>query len=307
VKRLALRAATVLASVALGVAAVEGGYRALRLGGLSPTTHPAYVVHDAELGWRYRPSSRLRHRTAEFDVEIGINAEGFRGAEWDARAGRRRVLVLGDSFAFGWGVADDECAAARLARARPQWQVLNAAVSGYGPDQELLLLERLLPRVEPDAVAVVFCDNDVLEATLETAYGRRKPRFELTDGELRPRGLPVPESWLERWSYAYRALQKLRWQQAFAVERSPPQAGWALVDAIYRRMRHRLGQTPLLVVSESERVAALAAAAGIEHLDLRPALAQLPNARFARDRHWSPAGHAAVAAALAARLDLLLR
>jgi lysophospholipase L1-like esterase len=145
--------------------------------------------------------ARARHTTAEFDVEIAISARGFRGPEWPqilGQDGRKTVLVLGDSFALGWGVEQSEGLAGCLAAVHPEWDVLNAAVSGYGTDQQLLLLQCLLPDVRPDLVVCVFCANELWESMADMAYGRRKPRFRSVAFALQLDGVPVPSSLLDR-------------------------------------------------------------------------------------------------------------
>lgn len=291
--------------------AVEIGYRATRAEALGPTTNPRYVVHDPRLGWRYRPSVRERHRTSEFDVEITTNARGFRGGEWSLETPktRPRVLVLGDSFTFGWGVRDDETFSADLARSRPAWNVLNAGVSGYGTDQELLLLEELLPRVAPDVVVVVFCENDRFENALEVVYGKSKPRFVRRGDELELSGVPVEESWLERTSQVWRAFQKARWERGFADLPRDPAEEWRLLGDLYRVMKLRLGETPLVVASTEARLEKLPRVIdGVTHVDLRAAFADRDAAEieYPIDGHWTPKGHALVADALARALDRLL-
>jgi hypothetical protein len=303
----------VLIGLALAPLVAEGAYRVSRTAALSPTTNPAYVEYDAELGWSYRPHTAERHASDEFDVEVRTNARGFRGPEWnlEASAGadrRPRVLVLGDSFGFGWGVEYEESLPARLQRERPDWQVLGAGVSGFGTDQECLLLERLDPGVRADCVVVVFCDNDLVECSGDESYGKHKPRFVRADDGLRLVGVPVPYPWLERVSLLWRAARKSRWERALAANPRDPNEEWALVCDIYRRMRRMLGDRPLVIVSDQPRLARFAAdEPGIEHVDLRSAFGSDPAPyHFAGDGHWNAAGHARAAEALAGALRPLL-
>ena len=303
------RLAGVVLGLALGVVGAEGLYRLTRSGELGPTTNPGYVLHDSELGWAYRPGARARHRTDEFDVGVRINSGGFRGAEWPPpRAGRRRVLVLGDSFAFGWGVDEDRTLAALIDAAEPAWDVLNAGVSGYGTDQELLLLRRLMREARPDLVVCLLCANDLYECAGRVAYGKRKPAFELADGRLVATGVPVPQPLLERVSHLWRALEKHTWERRHARRRAESAAEWRLVEALLDEMSRELSDVPLVIASERDELEAFAAArAGVHHVDLRPALAASEEpVTYAADGHWTAAGHAAVARALRERIAALL-
>jgi len=311
--RAAKRIAAVLAGVLLAPLAAEGAYRALRTAGLSPTTNPAYVEHDARLGWRYRPGMVERHASDEFDVEVRTNAQGFRGPDWnlDSYANRDRkprVLVLGDSYAFGWGVTFEESLPARLQALRPDWKVLGAGVSGYGTDQESLLLEQLDSGLRPDCVVVVFCENDLYECTDDVAYGKSKPRFARAGGELRLEGVPVPFPWIERVSLVWRALRKARWERDAAERVRDPNAEWALVCDLYRRMREVLRDRPLVILSDRDRLSRLAdEEPGIEHVDVAAAFgAEYSRFQFPRDGHWNREGHARAAEALVGALRPLM-
>lgn len=94
---------------------------------------------------------------------------GFRDREYPLAkpAGVRRILGLGDSVMFGWGVADGEdylsLVEERLAEEHPGegWQVINMAVPGYNAVMEVEALHAKGLAYGPDLVVVGFCGNDL--------------------------------------------------------------------------------------------------------------------------------------------------
>ncbi len=298
-------------STALALVLMEAAWRMLRTRGYGPTTNPHYVVHDELLGWRYLPGARARHATDEFDVEVNIGTAGFRDESTPSDA-PAPVLVLGDSFAFGWGV-DVEAAFPAVLGERLGVDVWNRAVSGYGTDQELLLLRRSLAQPGPDSLRVVlvlWCGNDLEESLRGVSYGRRKPRFErLEDGPVLV-GIPGPEAFLAAHSHLYRSLARLTAAEAAPLTAADVARGRALVLALFRAMAIEVDRhgAALVVVSEGEPwlIEGLAALAGVHAIDVAPELARCEHdegpVRFARDGHWNERGHRVVAEAVARRL-----
>ena len=101
-----------------------------------------------------------------------INRLGLRGPDPDST--RPHILVLGDSFAFGWGVQDDETFSARLHRwAGGSVSVVNGGHPGYGIFQMAATLRRVGEDLRPQLVTVVLWQGDFLRQPLDTAERTR--------------------------------------------------------------------------------------------------------------------------------------
>ncbi|MEZ6019759.1 MAG: SGNH/GDSL hydrolase family protein [Planctomycetota bacterium] len=138
---------------------------------------------NGELGWVNR-RGRGAVFSPVFRYRIEINRHGFRDREREvAKApGTKRVLVLGDSVAWGWGVNNGERFSDRLEERLPGCEVLNMAVPGYGTDQSLWNLQQRGWEWHPDLVLYTAISNDVLESTQDHSYDMAKPCFRQVDG-----------------------------------------------------------------------------------------------------------------------------
>jgi len=102
-------------------------------------------------------------------ITYRINSLGMRGAEasLEKPAGTLRVLVLGDSVAFGWGLEEQDTLSSQLqqlldsAGTGKRFQVWNAGVPGYATWQELSYLAEKSAALQPDLVILPFLFNDV--------------------------------------------------------------------------------------------------------------------------------------------------
>jgi len=72
-----------------------------------------------------------------------------------------RILILGDSVAFGPGVPEEKTFVGELRAWKPQWAVFNSSVMGYGLDDYLSVVRTLLPKERYDLVVLIVCLNDV--------------------------------------------------------------------------------------------------------------------------------------------------
>lgn len=133
---------------------------------------------------------------------VETNEFGLRNGPMRERIGRKRLLLLGDSVLFGYGVKNHQTLSTYLEEllnraSREPVDVLNAGTSGYATMDETARGNALVPLLRPDAAIYVLVPNDI------EAY-----RYKL-DGGGNPRGLTYvntgrecsPSSPIERLEY----------------------------------------------------------------------------------------------------------
>jgi lysophospholipase L1-like esterase len=173
---------------------------ALRLLGF----HPLYVSperdrfwkYDALLGWAHQPGQEGVFETPQFRTNVRINENGLRDRfhSYKRQGDIKRILVLGDSFAWGYGVEESERFSQLLEKSLDV-EVINAGVSGYSTDQELLWYKNEGIKYETDLVILVLAGNDVGDnerQIVSTIY--YKPKFVLEDDQLVLTGYPAPKT-----------------------------------------------------------------------------------------------------------------
>lgn len=101
------------------------------------------------------------------------------------------LLVVGNSYAMGEEVSDDETFPAHL-QAILDRRVLNGGVLGYGIHQMVLRAEQLVPAFRPDILLVSFIADDVRRVEMRVLWGTPVPYFDIVDGALQLRNVPVP-------------------------------------------------------------------------------------------------------------------
>lgn len=158
-----------LVSLAIAVAllgVIEGGLRlagfrrnsapvSLRFGYPDPREMTDLFRPDPRLFWRLRPGS-----TFDAEAPVAINARGYRGRlpVEPKPEGTLRVAVLGDSVAFGGGVAWPEILEQDLGPDRAE--VLNFGVPGYTVVQGMRQFDDEVAGLHPDVVVIAYGWND---------------------------------------------------------------------------------------------------------------------------------------------------
>lgn len=157
----------------------------LRLCAPAPTVDEKYRFcrFDHELGWA--PLENVTY--AEKGFVVHQNQFGLRAPDdiqLKNTSGRKRVLVLGDSYVWGYGATQEELLTARQVY-RTDDELINGGVSGYGTDQEYLFYLREGQKFEVDEVVLAFTlRNDVANNLHSKQYSYLKPYFTLNAGQL---------------------------------------------------------------------------------------------------------------------------
>jgi len=196
---------------------------ALRIMGLQPLyvspERDRFWKYDPLLGWAHEPGQEGIFETPQFRTFVRINENGLRDRQhsYERQNDIERILVLGDSFAWGYGVEETE-RFSQLLEESLEVEVINAGVSGYSTDQELLWYRNEGIKYETDLVILEIAGNDVGDndrQLVSTIY--YKPKFVLEEGQLVPKGYPVPKTDLQgkfiyslsqRSAFAYFLVQR---------------------------------------------------------------------------------------------------
>ncbi|MFH1467695.1 MAG: SGNH/GDSL hydrolase family protein [Pseudomonadota bacterium] len=173
------------------------------------------LVGNPYLLFEMAPGDRL-----ENDIHVAINRLGLRGPEWSIEKppGVRRIMAVGDSSVYGFGVHDGEVFTSRLDTALGDHvQVINAAVPGYSTYQTINLLQIRALALQPDLLVIgsIWSDNNFdsfVDADLLAAYSSFRNR----------RGRALKEL-LQRSAIFHLLDYKLRVLRQFPAER---RVGW---------------------------------------------------------------------------------
>jgi lysophospholipase L1-like esterase len=139
------------------------------------------MIHDETLGAVPQPGDAA--------PGITLQADGLRRTSGEAAG--QPILAVGDSYTFGYDVADEQAWPAQL-QALTGRRVLNGGVNGYAFDQIVLRAEQLANRYKPAAIVVAFIADDIWRTEYARRWGADKPYFDIDGEELVLRGVPVP-------------------------------------------------------------------------------------------------------------------
>lgn len=251
-----------------------------------------YVRHHAVVGYEYVPNTELTlSAPGGGRYTIKVNSAGVRSDREYSKMkppGVYRILAFGDSMSAGQFVSNEHRFSEILERRHVDVEIINWSLEGSGTDQQLLLFEQVAGEYEFDAVLLFPFVQNIRRNMIEARegvdpYTRQrvlvpKPRFELVDGKLILRNVPVPKErrivreggrdvgvvtdanrspW-GRFKGALSALpgmRRIKWAVYGAVGWEPfreykksDSVEWRLMEAIVERFKEVAGRRPIVIV-----------------------------------------------------------
>jgi hypothetical protein len=307
-------------SLAIGLVALEAGGRVVASTILK---RGKLFRPDSELGWVPLANLDMARKNADGELwHITTDGAGIRGPSSWPGGEHTRLLVLGDSFAFGEGVDLADRFDTLLQEQIPSLAVINLGVMGYGPDQELMRARSWKSGLRRgDVLLLLTYGNDYYDLAQTRHGGRSKPWLEDAGDRVieHPPAIDIFDH-LRDHSYLFtlltRSLARLG-TSAHTEDRLPR------VDELYRKwvtqeVEDLTARGVLVVIAhhgdavfelpfDVDAMFADTCPAVSGCLALDDALAGHPRDQiFLADGHWAAGGHRIAAEQIAAYLRTLL-
>ncbi len=288
---------------------------------------PRWLTVDpsAELGWIFPADTTGTYKSSGRNTPVTTNSWGLRGGEVSADTAAFRILVLGDSFAFGWGMAPED-GFVRLLETGVQnrypdrlVEFINGSLPGYSIFQQIRMLDYVRQRTDIHAVvATISLANDPIDEKrirrfapdnlLDFSYEWRDPRSFSAKLIAASRLLTLIDGRTTTFQFSYintnNECRDLASESMMNLATACREANLPLVWVLVSRTQEvRPGgflRRSLNGATDRMRrhFMALAKELEVPIVDLKPVLVDVQareEAYLPGDAHWTEAGHRAVA------------
>ena len=189
---------------------------------LQTSPHPFYPGYNGHqisyYSYKYKPNSTWatqypNNERGYFDannqIEYKMNSDGFRDYEFEAKnTNTFRILVIGDSYAFGEGVKLEDSFAkvleVKLREKNSNIEVYNLGVNGFDIRDEIAVLQNNLELFKPDMVIWGYVLNDISH-----------PAFDLWPAEMKKIKRTF---YLKSSSYLLNYIQERVWNSYYSEQ-----------------------------------------------------------------------------------------
>jgi len=119
--------------------------------------------------WQLKPLTEARQRDifGEYDIFVKINNLGLRDTNYNPKLNSniKKILILGDSMTFGYGVEQEESYPEILETLLGKdYTVINSGVGGYSPDVEYIYLKEKGLELNSNIIILgLYIGNDITD------------------------------------------------------------------------------------------------------------------------------------------------
>lgn len=127
------------------------------------------ILHESGLLLN-RPEGSTKHQLKDMTVNYNFNKFHARDVgTYDIRK-EKRVLMLGDSFSFGWLLKDKDTYGYKLAQNYPEWNWINASTGAWGLSDYTKYTSLFCNQINPDRILVLLNNDDFRRAVISNLY-----------------------------------------------------------------------------------------------------------------------------------------
>lgn len=138
---------------------------------------------DTWVAWHLKPSTTTRLRWQTYDYTVTANSLGFPGSDYPVEIAPNtfRIMVTGDAFSSAEGVDTNQAWPYVLNQrlSTQSTEVMNFAITGYGPNQYAEVIQKYAPTYKPDLIIVEMFVNDYEDVAVSDNDFRNSIGFQL--------------------------------------------------------------------------------------------------------------------------------
>lgn len=197
---LSLAISLLIAEYSIGKISPQKTYSQIRRESLSCYQASAYMPYE------FRPNCEDEMVMDEKTFAININNIGLRGKDVFPKK-IQRILLVGDSFVFGYGVEDGEKMGNVLEKSLKNIEIISAGFVGdAGPDTSYIYLLKNFDVLQPDkAIVVLFPYNDLGDMQ-KTVWEKEGDKI---------KSVSMPEKWVDNEGFLRRTDTPARYKIPF--------------------------------------------------------------------------------------------
>ena len=121
-----------------------------------------HLKYDNNLEYSSQLKAYLKEQS-RIDYLYSTDSNGFRKTVPNIKSDKK-ILIIGDSVAFGVGVDDENTTASHLQKMiGEQYEIINAGVGGYSGHQAFLMAKKLSNENDFAGLIYIACQNDFME------------------------------------------------------------------------------------------------------------------------------------------------